>query len=252
MLEAIKKDAANDSNYEINMNYGGYTMQLAVGGYLLDVNNLDYVDFTQDWWYSSSMEETRIAGKNAFAVGAVNAQSYTATVAIFYNCSLGTEYGIEDPYQLVLDGKWTYEKMTSLGHEVSADLDGDGWDNEDRYTPAAAWAWHPLFYGQGGQLVGRDADSNSTLSSLEENSINILENIIDLVHTEDYCWYLGKYFSYPGTHSTVTAFENGQTLFWPQLMVSAPRLRNMEMEFGVLPSLTISLTVLSPGMSKLR
>lgn len=238
MLEAIKKDvAAQDNNYDINLNYGGYTMQLAVGGYLLDVNNLEYVDFTQDWWYASSMEETRIAGKNAFAVGDINNQSYTAAVAIFYNRTLGTQYGIEDPYQLVIDGKWTYEKMTTLGREVSADLDGDGWDNEDRYTLAAAnWAWQPFFYGQGGSLLDRDENGNPVMTTLDESAIKLLEDVIALVNTEDYCWYLGKYSgSKTGVKSTTAVFEAGQALFWPQLMVGAVRMRNMEMDFGVLP-----------------
>ena len=237
MLNAIQKDvSAGDNNYDINMQYGGYTMQLALAGCLIDVNQLEHVDFTQEWWYADTMEETRIAGKNAFAVGDINNQSYTAVVAMFYNRTLGTQFEIEDPYQLVQDGKWTYEKMTAIGHNIATDLNGDGWDSEDRYTLAAAnWAYQPFFFGQGGTLLSRDADGNPSLTALNEDSIAILENIIDLVNTEDYCWYLGKYSKSSGTNSTAKAFQNGQALFWPQLMVGAINQRNMEMDFGVLP-----------------
>lgn len=232
MKSAVAANALTDvSDYDIIMAYGGYTMYFAINGYVLDVNTLD-IDFDNEWWFGSTMDETRINGKNAFAVGDICTASYTATVAIFYNRQLGTEKNVGDCYQTVTDGNWTYENYIVTGLNVTEDLDGDGMDAEDRYTFAAAnWAYQPYFYGQGYNLLVKDTDGNPTISTLGETEYDVLTSIITLVNGEN-CWYLTKNSS--SGLSTGDVFTNGNALFWTQLMVGVNAVRDME-NFGILP-----------------
>ena len=51
------------------MDYGGNTMYYSVGGMVYDLNQMPYLDFENPWWYTETMKDTAISGKNTFAVG---------------------------------------------------------------------------------------------------------------------------------------------------------------------------------------
>lgn len=225
--------SSGDDLYDVIFGYGGYTMYFAINNYVRDMNTFEDIDFNREWWYTSTMEESKIAGKNAFAVGDICTASYTATCCIFYNKTLGAKYNVENCYRLVLDDKWTYEKFKTVGLAVTADLDGNGMDANDQYTLAAAnWAYQPYFYGQGYNLLVTDSDGNPAIGNLGETEVNILEDIIELCNA-DTTWYLTKYQG--SGMGTADVFESGRCLFWAQLMVGANKLRNMSMDFGILP-----------------
>lgn len=224
---------SGDDVYSALMDYGGNTMSYAVNGYLRDLNDFDAFDFGNSYWYSETMEDTQISGKNAFAVGDICTASYTATCVIYFNKSLAQEYLLDDIYDTVFAGEWTFEEFSTVGKDVTQDLNGDGMDENDQYMLAAAnWAYQPYFYGQGHQLLSEDADGNPAIGSLREEQYDALKAIIDLCNSED-CWYLGKY----GTDDmgTTDVFLGERALFWAQLMVSAGKLRNASFDFGILP-----------------
>lgn len=43
-----------------------------------------------------------------------------------YNKDLLEKYGLEDPYELYLDGEWTYDKLEEMAIVLTQDTDGDG------------------------------------------------------------------------------------------------------------------------------
>ncbi len=219
--------------YSVLMDYGGNTMMYAVNGQLRDLNDFDAFDFSQSYWYSETMEDTRISGKNAFAVGDICTASYTATCVIYFNKELAQTYGIDNIYDLVFEGNWTFEEFSTIGKEVTRDLTGDGMDASDQYMLAAAnWAYQPYFYGQGFKLLGKDENGNPSISKLREEQYDALKAIIDLCNSDD-CWYLGKYSS--SEMGTTDVFTDERALFWAQLMVSASKLRDTSFAFGILP-----------------
>ncbi len=225
--------SSGDNLYDVIFCYGGYTMYFAVNNYVRDMNSFDCIDFSRDWWYTSTMDESKISGKNAFAVGDICTASYTATVCIFYNKTLGAEYNVPNCYEFVLDNQWTYETFKQAGLNVTVDLDGNGLDANDQYTLAAAnWAYQPYFYGQRYNLISKNADGDPEITTLGEKEMDTLVDIIKLCNA-DTTWYLTKYKS--SGLSTEQVFESGKCLFWAQLMVGAGGLRNMPMDFGILP-----------------
>ncbi len=224
---------SGDDVYSVLMDYGGNTMNYAVNGYLRDLNDFDAFDFGNSYWYSETMEDTQISGKNAFAVGDICTASYTATCVIYFNKSLAQTYGLDNIYDLVFAGDWTFEEFSTIGRDVTQDLNGDGMDANDQYMLAAAnWAYQPYFYGQGYKLLSKDENGNPSIGSLREEQYDALKAIIDLCSSED-CWYLGKYSS--SDMGTTDVFLGERALFWAQLMVSAGKLRDATFDFGILP-----------------
>lgn len=215
------------------MDYGGNTMYYAINGMIIDLNQLPYLNFDNPWWYTETMNDTAISGKNAFAVGDMCTASYTSTAVVFFNKSLAKEYNIGDCYQLVEDGEWTFEKHLSMGKQVTTDLNANGiTDAGDQFMLIAAnWYYQPYFYGMGYKLLTRDSNGNPQLGELNELQYNALRSIIDVVNSSD-CWYKAKYDK---QGSTTKTFQEGRGLFWVQLMVSSKSLRDAEFDFGILP-----------------
>ncbi len=230
-LETTMK--ADERICDFVMDYGGNTMYYAVNGMICDLNQLEYLNFDNPWWYTDTMNDTAINGKNAFAVGDMCTASYTSTAVIFFNKSLAKEYDIGDCYQLVEDGEWTYEKHMTMGKHVSGDLNANGVvDAGDRFMLIAAnWYYQPYFYGMGYKLLGTDANGNPQLGELSESQYNALRSLIETVNSSD-CWYKAKYDK---QGSTTKTFQEGRGLFWVQLMVSSKSLRDAEFDFGILP-----------------
>ena len=215
------------------MDYGGNTMYYSVGGMVYDLNQMPYLDFENPWWYTETMKDTAISGKNTFAVGDMCTASYTSTAVIFFNKSLAEQYNLENCYKLVEDGKWTYEKHMTMGKSVTTDLNANGvTDAGDQFMLIAAnWYYQPYFYGLGYKLLTRDANGNPQLGELDEPQYNALKSLIDTVNGPD-CWYKAKYDK---LGSTTQTFREGRGLFWVQLMVSSDGLRDAEFDFGILP-----------------
>ena len=218
-----------ENGYDFLMDYGGNTLYYTINGYLRDLNALTGMNYDNDWWYTDIMEDTAIEGKNTFAVGDLCTASYTATCVLFFNKSLAKQYEVDDCYDMVFDGEWTYEAFSKTGLDVTQDLDGDG--QTDQYTfAAAAWNYQPYFYGRGYKLLSKDGNGNPIFNSLNQNELKALEEIITLANSE-YCWYLGN----NAGGSTSEMFQNSRVMFWVQLMIGAGKLRNVKFDFGILP-----------------
>ena len=49
------------------------------------------------------------------------------------------KYGLEDPWELYLNGEWTWDKATEMGLKVTADTDGDGVIDQCLASDARVW-----------------------------------------------------------------------------------------------------------------
>lgn len=61
-----------------------------------------------------------------FTTGEITVSDNDAAFVILFNKELHEAYNLEDPYQLVYDGKWTMDKFAELCKTVTEDLNQDG------------------------------------------------------------------------------------------------------------------------------
>ncbi len=136
---------AGDTSYDAGMIAGYDCATLACGGYLYDLNTLPYMDMTKPWWDHRVNEDLTINGKLYYTTGDISTADNDATNAILFSKQLITDFGLEDPYELVKSGKWTIDKMIEMGTGVAGDLNGDTkYDKNDRY---AAIIWDDTIMG---------------------------------------------------------------------------------------------------------
>lgn len=116
----------------------GYSMcppQLALEGYLVDLNTADYIDFDKSWYPEFMTEACTIDGKTYFITGDISTNSLYAMQGVAFSSSVAADNGINenDLYQLVYDNQWTIEKMFELCEDLGRPGSDGIWDESDFY-----------------------------------------------------------------------------------------------------------------------
>lgn len=217
---------------------GGYSAcNLAQGGNLLDLNaSVPYVDLSQPWWDQKANDDLTVMGKMYYTTGDLCLSTNDATYAILFNKKLITDYSLDDPYQLVRDGKWTVDKFGEMANIVHDDVNGDGiYDTNDLY---GALIWDDSMMGiinaSGDKCCTVNKDTGEIeLTLYNEKTLSMFEKYIAVVFDKEVCHaYQRK--NWDGVASN-NMFANNQSLFYLQLLQLVTSLREMDADFGILP-----------------
>ncbi|MBO7310052.1 MAG: hypothetical protein J6U86_01520 [Clostridia bacterium] len=130
-----------------------------IRGYTVSVNNIPHVQLDKEWWYDDFLTETTIAGKNFFLMGDFAYTSWSNSMATIINEDLARAQQIspEEIYDLIRDGKWTFEKFVGYTSSVHEDVDGMS-EGGSEVTGGDIFG----FYGSGPTIDALLAASNIT------------------------------------------------------------------------------------------
>ena len=229
----VKCILAGDATYDIIMPNITSAAALSKDGNLYDLAALKNVDLTRPWWNAQFTEDTAIGGKHYFANGDVSETFMRATYAVFFNKEQITNNGLENPYTLVTDGKWTMDKLQEMGAVFASDLNGDGKmegkdDNFGLYVLANQV--ETLYTSSGEKIIQTAADGTFTFHAGDDRSVRVLESIYALYANGNVVW----------KGSTVeegeAMFADGRLLFLLGTMNNVVSMREMETDFGILPT----------------
>lgn len=224
---------ANNGEYDLIAGYSAPFANMATTGMLYDLNTLEHIDFDKPWWWDSYREASVINGVNYFGLGALSLSAIYSMAAVFFNPEIMEEVNTGvDPYQLVLDGKWTWDKMNELGKNAVMELDGDN-------AMGAGDRWGMVFssninavnlYGvaSGETLSSRDANGNPVIDVNVERMGTVIDNMIKLFYSEN---------AYIGAEGDVRKmFIDGKALFDTEWLYYAQTQIAPAVEaYGVLP-----------------
>jgi len=82
--------------------------QFAAAGILFNFNTLPFADFESDFNIKSGVEAA-MANSTGWALGGWSTLDEDSLPAVFFNKALVRETGLGDPYELVRNGKWTWD-----------------------------------------------------------------------------------------------------------------------------------------------
>ena len=98
--------------------------------YVLDMNELEDIDFSQPYWNGPIIEELSIDDRSYVAVGDI---CWSVLHMIYTNKDLMATANIKMPYDKVRNGEWTFDELVALTTNLYID-DGDGQrNNTDTY-----------------------------------------------------------------------------------------------------------------------
>jgi len=228
---------SGDDTFDLYLGFQWQLVTMLADGGFVNQNDLDYIDFSQNWWWNDYMDALTLnPEKRYFSIGDYSMQAVSYTFALFYNKDLYQKYhGDGDGlYDVVLDGKWTLDTMTELAESVYIDTNGNGKvDTEDQLgfiNYATGASVDPLVYSTDISFVNRLDDGRLELKMIQEDAVTLAEKLNKLF------WQPGSYHALNGNDIRDQQFMEGNTLFCGgSMLYSAENYRDMEYEFGIVP-----------------
>ncbi len=222
---------AGDATYDIIMPNITSAAVLSKDGNLYELQ--DRVDLSQPWWNAQFTKDTEIGGKNYFANGDISETFMRATYAVFFNKQLISDNGLENPYTLVQNGTWTMDKVQEMGAAFASDSNGDGKmtkkdDNFGLYVLQNQV--ETLYTSSGEKIIQNAADGTFSFHAGDDRSLRVLESIYSLYANKDVVCKGDT------VETGESMFSEGRLLFLLGTMNNVVSMREMETDFGILPT----------------
>ena len=228
---------AGDSAYDLAMLLERRAFALTHEGYFIDIDSLQYTNLSKPWWFHDVNENINFSDATYLSYGSANIGLYDMTHVLCFNKNMIVDLGLETPYDLVLEGTWTIDKLQEMGNTAKQDVNGDGtWAKEDIYGIVGATNALPVNFLAAARV--RTIEKNSD----EDIQIQLLNNpLIEEIFTKvsDMCWDTGFWYT-KSTDSnsywhTDNYFQIDQALFADMTFYATITLRDMESDFGIIP-----------------
>jgi len=206
-------------------------------GQLLELDNMAYIDTEKPWWMTSVINDFSIADKRFMLFGDIIWLDKESIWALCFNKDLADENKLDDPYQLVRDGKWTFDMFSKQCKNISKDLNGDTvMDYKDQWGLLGSKT-----AGFGLVTSAAAFTSESTKDSLTfilDNTRNVgaLDKIYDIIHEDNMMLRAEDITGVSDIWTEIiNVFREGRALYRISIMKDISGLRDMEDEFGILP-----------------
>jgi len=232
---AVKKSvSAGLDDYELALPLMQESATLALEGHLHDWNALPHLDLNKPWYDQNLRSSLKIKERNYFMMGDFQIRDDDHTWILMFNKQIVRDLGLEEPYGIVREGKWTFDKFKQMIKDASADLNGDGvFDSNDRYgflTTSAGGVTNFLFSGGEKITDGDPTDGNRpVIRDNADRVAAILEKTVDILHKDNASFIKGSWEVFE------KMFIEGRGLFYSEILAHVRRLRAMNADFGVLP-----------------
>ncbi len=268
----VYRDAAVENKYNININHiliaGGWLDQVSYintlsqsimagdGDYdLIDgaaliigacyANNSFYnllevpeLQLDSPWWSPVAKNSLTVNDKLYAMAGDISTSIWEYMYVYMFSKPLLAAFDLEDPYQLVRDGKWTFEKMAEMSKGIYLDLNQDNRvDEGDRFGVLYPNDTHLHAHHSSFDIVFTQPteDGMVELNLVTEKAVDACNMMRDFIFDNDDV-LLGHKVPFPaGWETGASKFANNEALFYATRMFVATDLRNMEADFGILP-----------------
>ena len=228
---------AGDDSYDLVIHDLFPLCTLSVQNNFINVYDLQYIDFSQDYWYDAYMRD---ASFNSDEQRYILAGDYFLDIlrsahAMYVNKEMFNSIfeSADELYEHVLNGTWTHETFLSYVNEAYQDINGDGKaDDEDRYGYCTIGYWGPMIpwvIAADITFLEYEEDGAPYFAMNNDRSVQLLSNLVDIFHGD-------AAHNYPTVEDCTAAFVNGKSLFSGYQRVSSLEIfRDMETDIGILP-----------------
>ena len=213
----------------------------AANGDLMDLYEAEGLDLSKHYWDQSANKQLSIAHKLFYTVGDIITVEDSCTWTMMFNKKLATSLDLEDLYQVVKDGRWTYDYFYNTMKEcdIAKPNDQGEWD----YMATFAFATHRdmaygFFYSAGLSFIQKDTDDIPYLDASNNEKIQDVLNYSLKVMRDDHLTIDAHKWTHVNPWATILtqdAFEQDRALFYAEVLSTIISLRSMDTDFGLLP-----------------
>lgn len=229
---------ANDHAFDLAGVFVYTAGTLVLENLFMNWANVPYVDMSMPWWASNINNAFTVDGKLYTAVSDLCVTSMQLTYAYLFNQKIATDNDIENLFDVVDEGRWTLDYVYDLTEGMYQDTNGDGIaDDGDVYGLLTdmntslncymATSEQPTLSNTADGLTVRLGDERAHAVFDKLNKlINESQGTFRIYHGRDGRVYDDKY----------PIFTSNHALLMPVRLVALfNELRNMEVDFGILP-----------------
>jgi len=227
-----KAVSSGDSTYDAAVIFNNLVPSVVTAGLLVNTDKLSYIDLSKPWW-DPAVNAMSIDHKNYLMSGDLLILDNEATNVLLFNKDLMANLGIDLPYNLVKEGKWTMDKLNEMVKGAAKDLNGDGvMDSTDQ------WGFgtfndtlHAFLVSGGGALAVKDANDIPYMDFTSQRNLLVLDKAMNLLYNTE---YVVNQQSKNG-FDTHKAFQENRIVFLWGRMHLVEYYRAMESNFGIVP-----------------
>lgn len=228
----INTITAGDDAFDVMLCQIVQIPKYATTGYFRDwYEDMPHVNLDKPWYIGNAAEALSVKGHAYAMIGEYDLDVLRFTYCMYYNQDISDEYNLENIYDVVNDGRWTYDKLYEYANTVYVDLDGNGTKDEndrlaisgDPYSAVVTYQYsfdNPLF------SINDEGVPEFTMD--REKLASIVEKLNALYHDS-----LGGYTEGWGTGWT--AWSAGNLLLYTGLFQSSTGYRDLEFDYGIIP-----------------
>jgi len=205
---------------------------------LLNSEFVPYLDLAQPWWARHYTEQASIGGKCFFVTGDLALSLTQLAFVTYFNKQLVDDMGLEDPYQLVRDGKWTIEKQKEMTEMVYIDLNGNAKaDAADQYGFGISnmisydvyWSAFDM------TLFSRDPEGLPYVDTNIEKFQAAVDTIYTLFRQTEGTYYVNQYGADQEQDDLAKKFAANELMFTTLRIMACDILRDMDADYGIIP-----------------
>lgn len=196
----------------------------------------DILDFENPWWDENSLNGLSLCGKTYAIAGDITFMDKLISIGVFFNKNMAADFNLGDIYQLVIDKKWTFDEMLTMCRLVSADLDNNGtYDENDRISFSGQNdAAYELLQSAGERFCTLDKDGIPFMSNDSERAVSVMMKIYEFMG--DKSLYYNRQERGKSVTEVVELFKSNHSLFIMRPLQTLFELRNMDADFGIIPT----------------
>lgn len=218
----------------------GATAQLAQQGMLLDLKDVPFIDLVKPWWDQKANQQLSINNKLMFTISDLLIIDKDALFIFLFNKDIIEDQQLDDPYQLVIEGTWTIDKMWDMAKDMTQDINGDGvMDDTDAYRLLiAGHTIHGNVVGSGHFVITKDNDDMPVINVQDPMIQTSFEKWMTIIDDRENTWVAQDWSSKHGDiwmyQLEVLSEKRGLWLYAGMDRVTT--LRTFDFNFGILPN----------------
>ncbi|MBR4206800.1 MAG: hypothetical protein IKQ92_15100 [Clostridia bacterium] len=232
---------AGTDDYDILVGHTRFNINLAANGYMLKLNEngfTDIIDLTQPYWSDLYISNVNYKDNIYWVTGDMSHNFIGWIYATFVNATFWQNiHPGENIYDIVLEGKWTLDKMNALCGGAYQDKNGNTEVDDNDSFGVIMQQGHTLngmVFASGITFTGRDDAGNYKIVLNSEQTVDAFSKLHNLFYNTEY----GRMLENAAFDTTaVTMFTEDRVLFCPYTFefCSKDEVRAMESDFYVIP-----------------
>ncbi len=228
---------AGDKAFDLVAGYAASITSLVSDKIFFNWNELQYNDFTKDWWSEEVAKELTINGKNFMVTGDISLALWKGMTCIFFNKQLAEDYKLPDLYETVNSGNWTLDTLIEYTKDVYSDVDSDGTLSDgDMYGLLCMSDTEVDNMKEAFEIkvTEKNAEGFPEIVFKNERTIEAVTRINAYIHESGNVLFSSTSGD-AGRQMLANAFAENRGIFFTSTLGISEKLRAMDNDFGILP-----------------